>query len=81
MLPCRGGKMNIAILIVNRWNSRCSKCGGNADPDEKEHEMRTMLGSPGCGAKFVAITSEYLDMEEILKEMRPDLPQVNMPQG
>jgi hypothetical protein len=70
---------NIAILVVNRWSSNCSTCGGNADPTESQHEMLRMHGGPGCGARFVAITSEYLDMAQTLTEMRPDLPQVDMP--
>ena len=63
-----------ATLVVGSWSSKCSHCGGNADPVEQLHDMVNMEGE-GCGARFVAITSEYSgEAEEVVKQMRPDLP-------
>ncbi len=70
---------NIGILTVNFLSCTCSKCDANADPHEEKHEMKDSRDLSGCGARFVAITTEYVGMEEKLRQLRPDLPQVDMP--
>lgn len=62
-----------AILHINRSDSRCGACGKNADPAENAHTMTTMHGV-GCGATYVAVSSNYFGMEDRVRAMRPDLP-------
>ena len=76
----------MAILFINRSDSECGACRGDADPYEKAHITRlgwvaagAPEGSPlrkGCGAEFTDVGSHYMgdDMKESVIEMRPDLP-------
>lgn len=59
-----------AILYMSDWSSRCSHCGGNADPDEDRHihggpgsmhRLGSDLGSTnGCGAVFVRKERDWM---------------------
>lgn len=58
-----------ATLIIERWDSKCSACGGNADPNETHHIHggRKSMWDPdsslaqtnGCGAEFTSIEYPY----------------------
>lgn len=60
-----------ATLIISHWSSSCSRCHGNADPDEDRHihggpgsmyARGSDLGSTnGCGARYTAKEKDYLD--------------------
>lgn len=69
--------MNINILNIGLWHSRCENCGIECDPSEKEH--KTNLGQeevrkePGCGVTYTHVTTYYIGLEERIKIMRPDL--------
>ncbi len=78
---------NEAILYVNLWNSRCGNCNKGADPMLETHEFvygysaaterdKTGVQPPGCGAKFVALGSDYIgaSIKEWGENNRPDLP-------
>lgn len=78
--------MTTATLYINRSDSVCGACNGNADPSEKRHTTRwAWAGSqPGCGAEFVALSSHYSDHDGLyarIREMRPDLPFVDYLSG
>lgn len=69
----------MATLMVDAWFSICSYCYRDCDPHEKGHY--TLLGygpdngDPGCGEEFDNIMGTRIDItDEILHEMRPDLP-------
>jgi hypothetical protein len=72
----------MAVLYINKSESRCGNCNVGCDPDEEYH--MTAMGwhvwndkIKGCGAKFTEVSSDYQGMEglvETIKEMRPDLP-------
>jgi hypothetical protein len=47
-----------ATLVIGTYSSRCSACGGNADPAETHHTMRVMRGT-GCGAEFTERVHTY----------------------
>jgi hypothetical protein len=69
-----------ATLIVADWSSKCSACGGNADPEESTHHRGgiPLVAGEGCGARFAAIAlaveARGLNCER--PAMRPDLPYV-----
>lgn len=63
---------NTAILYINLSNSICGACGRNADPKEDAHRMEIMRGT-GCGAVYVAVSSQYSGMEAVATQLRPDL--------
>lgn len=68
----------MAVLVVSHWKSECSNCpGSSVDPSEENHltnyNGRGYLNAP-CGERYTSIVSCYLNEEEIVKAMRPDLP-------
>lgn len=72
------------ILYINPSDSRCGACGQGANPNEKQHdtvfEYSPNTGRPGCGAKYDAVSSHYVNFEgsyDGIKKMRPDLPFVD----
>jgi len=72
----------MAVLYINKSESRCGDCNRGCDPYEESHI--TALGwyvwndkIKGCGAEFTEVSSDYVGMAELvlsIKEMRPDLP-------
>ena len=69
----RSGKR--AVLYINRSESRCGACNRSALPGDTRHE--TPCGwdrHPGCGALFVAVSTDYAGTEAVVQAMRPDLP-------
>lgn len=72
----------MAILYINKSESRCGACSKGADPYELQHD--TLLGwfarddyMKGCGAVFDAVSSDYVNfpgLDEDIQRMRPDLP-------
>lgn len=69
----------MTTLYINRSDSRCGKCGRNADPIEKAHRMGRMIGE-GCGAKYTSVSSHYYgeDIKRVTCAMRPDLPWIDL---
>jgi hypothetical protein len=66
----------MAILIINKWDSRCDNCNQSADPWEDNHD--TVLGytpGEGCHVLFTEVSSDYVGggVEETTRRMRPDL--------
>ena len=66
-----------AVLVINRSDSLCTQCGRGCLPWEACH--KTMAGyidydKPGCGAKFIAVSTNYYGMDDSVKQYRPDLP-------
>lgn len=61
----------MATLIIGTFSSRCSACGGNADPDEQRHihggpnscwkRGSWLSDSNGCRAEFTKTTDPYGD--------------------
>lgn len=59
----------MAYIIVEMWSSKCSKCGGNASPDDTTHdrggprsgwvEGSSLSDHNGCGATFTHRYSSY----------------------
>lgn len=69
-----------AVLVINRSDSLCTHCGRGCIPWETHHTTLTGYsdsGNPGCGAKFIAVSTNYYGMDESVKEYRPDLPFIN----
>jgi hypothetical protein len=74
--------LEMATLYINKSESRCGACDKGCDPYEESHI--TLLGwhayndkMQGCGAEFDSLSSDYYgwtELEEAIKEMRPDLP-------
>ena len=79
--------MTTATLIVADWSSRCSACGGNADPNDithvhgglhanaMMHEDSSLDKTNGCGATFSTISAaQYSGVTDgMLRRLRPDL--------
>lgn len=68
--------MSDVILFINRSDSKCGACGGDADPREKAHvQPMGYAQRPGCGAVWSHVGSQYrgAGIEETSQEMRPDL--------
>lgn len=69
-----------ATLIVSGWYSECGACGTQTLPGDERHERVSGYsgGRAGCGARFIAITTDANrlddDLRAALDEMRPDLP-------
>lgn len=73
-----------ATLVVNDDHAKCDACGGHADLTEDAH--RTLMWSvedrPGCGARFIALTSDLPMTPRLHAELikvRPDLPILGEP--
>lgn len=72
----------MAILYINKSESRCGACNKGCDPYEESHI--TLLGwhatndkMQGCGAEFTELSTDYIGFPgliESIMEMRPDLP-------
>lgn len=69
-----GAEVGRAVLIINRSDSKCGVCGGNALPDQQTHETCPdwRETKPGCGVRWTHLSSYYVGMESV-KGMRPDL--------
>ena len=73
-----------ATLYINKSESRCGACNMGCNPDELTHDTLTGYAAfndrmKGCGARFVAVDSDYIGMPglaEAIQQMRPDLPYV-----
>lgn len=61
-----------AVLLINRTDSRCSACSGNAWMSEYRHRQKKQ-GERGCGAVFIGVSSSYTGMEHVVPGLRPDL--------
>lgn len=67
------------ILVVNPSASWCGECREDANPNEPAH--LTVLGygdkngTPGCGAVWTHVGSEYVgdEIRDAARRMRPDL--------
>lgn len=68
----------MAVLFINRWDSRCGACGRGASPREMSHHTVLSYAGPseGCGAYFEALSSDYAGdaIREAAQKLRPDLP-------
>jgi hypothetical protein len=67
----------MAVLYINRFDSRCGNCNKSASPYENSH--LSILGytpGPGCGAVFTEVASDYFGMQDAVTRIRPDLPWV-----
>lgn len=69
----------MATLYINKSDSRCGACSMGCDPYEESHI--TLLGwyatndkMKGCGATFDSVSSDYIGFEDVVQDMRPDLP-------
>lgn len=65
-------------LNIGTWSSRCENCGKGCDPYLKTHEInlswsKEINGTPGCEVEFTHVTTDYLNLRENIKLMRPDL--------
>jgi hypothetical protein len=68
--------MNIqATLLINRSDSKCFNCDKGARPSDKSHDEAIGWDGrePGCGIVWQYVSSEYGDMVEDVRDMRPDL--------
>lgn len=67
------------VLFINRSDTQCGVCGHSADPRETSHLTRLGLGDDrrGCGVRWNAVSSDYVGMDDVVKDMRPDLPFVS----
>lgn len=67
----------MTVLYINRNDSRCGACNRGALMSEKAHdticEYGPETGSPGCGAVFTQLDSEYSQMKDVVVPIRPDL--------
>lgn len=66
-----------ATLVIGRSYSRCGHCGENTLPQDTHHvDICGWTPEPGggCGARYVAMRSDYGGTGEELRAMRPDLP-------
>lgn len=71
-----------AALIISGQQARCAFCGKGAVAREVAHLTRVPIDGGtagdgrGCGARFVAVTSDYKgsDHQNAAQAMRPDLP-------
>ena len=66
-----------ATLFMNDDFSRCGACGRDADPSEATHLLDHLVETPGCGARFVAVSSDMRmtpRLRRLLARRRPDLP-------
>jgi len=72
-----GADETVATLYINDDFSRCGACGRDADPKETTHLNEQMAQPPGCGARYVTVSTD-LDMTPRLRaaimEMKPNLP-------
>jgi hypothetical protein len=60
-----------AVLIINTNETWCGACGVPADPEYQQvHEIKDY----GCGARFVAVTSDEPELRTEIEKLRPDLP-------
>lgn len=74
--------LNKPILLIGSSSSDCGMCGKGANPYAKTHD-RIMAygpnnGEPGCGVEWTQVTSFYYGVEDIVKQMRPDLEYVTV---
>lgn len=69
--------MDKVVLEIGMFSSKCQACGGGADPYEKTHSSLLGYGvkgaARGCGKTFTHVTATYLNMDELVSKMRPDL--------
>jgi len=76
-----GDLPRLAVLLVDSSHTYCSLCGGETLPDEQRHDI-DFPGAQieGCHARFIAIAAlnRYEDSEANLKQLRPDLPIVEI---
>lgn len=66
-----------ATLVINRSDSYCDGCRQPVLPQDTHHvdiSGWTPRPGEGCGARFVAMRSDYRGMTDDLKDVRPDLP-------
>jgi hypothetical protein len=66
-----------ATLFMNDDFSRCGACGRSADPSEAAHRNGRLVQPPGCGAQFVAVSSDMRLTPRLRRQLaarRPDLP-------
>lgn len=70
-----------ATLIISRSYSQCGGCGQQTLPRTEYHDRVSgyTSGQPGCGARFVAVTSDQVGSRgrAWCAQMRPDLPWVD----
>lgn len=64
------------VLYIDRSSTECGVCRHSADPRETSHLTRLGLGADrrGCGVRWTHVSSNYVGMDDTVKEMRPDLP-------
>lgn len=55
------------VLLVNRSDSRCSACNGDPAPESVLHRLKRGVLGEGCGALLVALSSDYVGMDESVK--------------
>jgi len=67
-------------LYIDPSRSTCGGCGQGANPKELCHdtvfEYSPDSGRPGCGQRYVFVSSNYTDFEGLharVRAMRPDL--------
>lgn len=61
----------MAQLIINRSDSRCGSCGKSASMYEAGHYTilgYTENGQPGCLEEWDSVSSDYIQIPEILAE-------------
>ncbi|ACU71825.1 hypothetical protein Caci_2916 [Catenulispora acidiphila DSM 44928] len=82
-LAAGSGASATATLIVSGSYSNCGFCGAHAFSHQETHETVAGYGPalPGRGARFTAITSDRIHIDDELgqrlAQMRPDLPVVD----
>ncbi len=63
-------------LIINLSDSKCGNCGKNANLHDKTHDWTYgYQPGPGCGVRWVFMTSDYAgqDIKNACLRLRPDL--------
>lgn len=57
----------MAVIFINRSDSRCGDCGQNAFPSEEGHFSSPTYGDmarKGCGALWTHVSSSYSPLDE-----------------
>lgn len=71
----------MAILVINRSESRCSECQGSSVPwvgvTAHTESLGGYSGEPvqPCGQEYTAVSSDYMgaEVEAHIRSLRPDL--------
>jgi hypothetical protein len=63
-------------IVINKFDSKCKRCGHGAVPTETLHFTRIGYGDHdgiGCGTYFYYVMSDYPDLREVIEAAYPHL--------